>query len=189
MSALVIKQWQVHTRPPAGESHHIHIRGREGGLFAWLLARMGIDPVTTIQVNLERVQFASASLAGVESRMIPLQNVCSTIYGYHKPWKSAVLILLSFAAAGSQFTPLTGGDGVGFVLLTAIGALAALAHYFLNRTLTLGFVEHSGVVSSIRFKRSVIENIDVNEKQAQAVCVLVQRLVEAKARKTLLATR
>jgi len=50
----------------------------------------------------------------------------------------------------------------------------------LSRTLTLGFVEHSGVVSGIRFKRSVIEGIDVNEQQGHYICQITQALIEAK---------
>jgi len=63
--------------------------------------------------------------------------------------------------------------------------VAALLYYFLNRTLTLGFVEASGVISGIRFKRSVIENLDINQEQAKRVCVIVQRLIEAKEKRAL----
>ena len=39
------------------------------------------------------------------------------------------------------------------------------------------------MVSGIRFKRSVIENVDINQEQAKMVCLLVQRLIEAKQRR------
>jgi len=51
-----------------------------------------------------------------------------------------------------------------------IGVVLALIYCFLNRTLTLGFVEASGFVNGIRFKRSVIENIDIDQTQAKTVC-------------------
>jgi hypothetical protein len=38
-------------------------------------------------------------------------------------------------------------------------------------------------VSGIIFKRSVIENVDVNHEQAKAVCVIIQRLIEMKERR------
>lgn len=45
------------------------------------------------------------------------------------------------------------------------------------------FVEASGVISGIRFKRSVIENLDLNQEWAKRVCIIVQRLIEAKERR------
>ena len=71
-----------------------------------------------------------------------------------------------------------------FLITAGIGAVIAALVYYLNRTLTLGFVEQSGVISGIRFKRSVIENIDINQEQSKMVCLLVQRLIESKQRKT-----
>ena len=50
----------------------------------------------------------------------------------------------------------------------------------LNRSLTIGIIEVSGVVSGIQFKKSVIENVDVDQKQAEIGCELIQALVERK---------
>ncbi len=191
MSALVIKDWKADTKPIDGQNNFVRITGREGGLIAWILSLMGIDPTTTILVGLDRIEFSSASLAGTESRLIPLQSICSTYYGYHKPWKAAASIIATFmffglsmgsavAEGGSQ-----GGAFTTFMITTAIGIIFALIYYFLNRTLTLGFVEHSGVINGIRFKRSVIENVDINQEQAKDVCIIVQRLIEAKEKRTL----
>ncbi len=82
-----------------------------------------------------------------------------------------------------------GGVFTGFVFSTAFGVIVAIIYYFLNRTLTLGFVEHSGVVNGIRFKRSMIENMEINQEQGASVCVIVQRLIEAKHKRTLQGVR
>ena len=66
------------------------------------------------------------------------------------------------------------------ITCTLIGIIIGLIYYFLNRTLTLGFVENSGVVIGIRFKRSVIENVDINQIEAKHVCKLLQDLIEKK---------
>lgn len=66
------------------------------------------------------------------------------------------------------------------VLFFLLGLAGAGIYYFLNRTLTLGFVEQSGVVNGIKFKRSVIENVDINAEQAKEVCKLIQTLIERK---------
>ncbi len=189
MSALVIKAWKAESKPIDDKNNYVSITGRESGLIAWVLSLMGVDPVTTIRVGMDRVEFSSSSLAGTQSRLIPLQSVCSTYYGYHKPWKAAVGIVAFFLFLGTSFASdaaRTGTLGNGasiFLGAGAVGFIFALVYYFLNRTLTLGFVEGSGHVSGIKFKRSVIENIDINEAQAKAVCTLVQRLIEAKEKR------
>jgi hypothetical protein len=195
MSALVIKAWRAEPKPIDAKNNFVSITGREGGLIAWILSLMRIDPSTTILVGLERIEFSSASLAGTESRLIPLQNVCSSYYGYHKPWKAAAWIVGAFVFMGfSSISAVAEGGTQGeaiasFLVTSAVGVVIALVYYFLNRTLTLGFVENSGVVSGIRFKRSVIENLDVNQEQAKAVCIIVQRLIEAKEKRTLQAAK
>ncbi len=49
---------------------------------------------------------------------------------------------------------------------------------------TIGFVEDSGWRYGIQFKRSVIENQDINEAQARYVCELIQALIEQKVERT-----
>ena len=185
MSALVIKSWKADTQPINQENVYVSIAGRQQGIIAWFLSLVGIDPTTTLLIGADRVEMTSNSLAGTESRMLLLQNVCSTYYGYHKPWKQALSIFLSLsffiapmvgAIAGSSRGPSAGM----IILMIFISALIALVYYFLNRTLTLGFVEHSGVINGIQFKRSVIENVDINHEQAKFVCLIVQQLIEAK---------
>jgi len=176
MSALVIKSWKANNKPIDGDENYIKIIGRQGGLIAWILSRMGIDPTTTILVGSERIDFSTASLAGTQSRLIPLQNVCSSYYGYHKPWKIALGILLFFLWI--SVTISESGGGAWSLVTFVIGTIIAIIYYFLNRTLTLGFVENSGVVIGIKFKRSVIENVDINQSEAKNVCKLLQELFE-----------
>ncbi|KFJ13515.1 hypothetical protein DR66_4886 [Delftia acidovorans] len=180
MSALVIKAWKASEQPIDDKGNHIAITGREGGLVAWILSKVNIDPTTTIRVGSERLEFSSASLSGTQSRLIPLQGICSTYYGYHKPWKTALGIgALSLFMGGSMMAQ---SFFAGLVVMLIGWGIAAVI-YFLNRTLTLGFIENSGVVNGIQFKRSVIENIDITQEQARQVCELMQKLIEAKEKR------
>ncbi|MCH8620763.1 hypothetical protein [Undibacterium sp. TS12] len=184
MSALVIKEWKVSNKAVDDKNNFISITGRQSGLLAWLLSLLGVDPTTKIMVGLDRVEFTSNSLAGTESRMIPLQGICSSYYGYHKPWKQAAsFFAIAFFIASGLIRD--GGLVTGGLVVLGIGAIISLVYYFLNRTLTLGFVENSGVINGIRFKRSVIENIDVNEEQAKSACVIIQKLIEAKEKRAM----
>lgn len=181
MSALVIKSWKADEKPLDATGTHVSIVGRQGGLIAWILSWMGIDPTTTLLVCPERIEFSDASLAGNQSRLIPLQNVCSSYYGYHKPWKTALGILVIFIWLG--FTMSYDGSAWPVITMILIGLIVAATYYFLNRKLTLGFVENSGVVVGLRFKRSVIENVDINQSQAKHVCKIVQALIEKRLNK------
>ena len=183
MQPLVLKEWKANNQPIDNDGNLIRITGRQGGLIAWFLALLKIDPTTSIKVSKDRVEFASSSLSGTEYRMIPISSVCSTYYGYHKPWKQALAILglfifLAFMIGANLQSG--GGAFVAFAIFFIVGAAIALLYYFLSRTLTLGFVEHSGVVSGIRFKRSVIEGVDVNETQGHFICQITQFLIESK---------
>lgn len=182
MGAFVIKSWKSGNKPVDEQGNYVHIVGRNGGLIAWLLARLRVDPTTRIAVGIERLEFTRSSLSGVQARLIPLESISSTYYGYHKPWKTALSIVLLFGlVAGSLMREPSSGT-IGAVVI-GFGLLFAAAYYLLNRTLTLGFIEHSGVVSGIQFKRSVIEGQDIDEHEARQICKLVQRLLEARQRR------
>jgi hypothetical protein len=185
MSALVLKAWKVSNKPVDTDGNYVVISGRKSGLISWILSLVGIDPTTTIKVGSDRVEFHESSMSGTNNRMIPLKGVCSTYFGYHKPWKQAVGMFFVLAwLMGSVVVAIagdsrSGGSPVGSILFVLlVSFVIALLYYFLNRTLTLGFVENSGVISGIQFKRSVIENIDVDEPAARYACELIQALIE-----------
>jgi hypothetical protein len=182
MSALVLKSWKIGTKPIDTKGNFVSIQGRESGLIAWFLSLLGVDPVTTIEVGLERIEFTSSSIAGTESRLIPLPGICSTYYGYYKPWKAAASIFLFFIFIGGSISSENHSVSAFFVSLI-IGLVFSIIYYNYNRTLTLGFVEHSGIINGIRFKRSVIENVDVTQEQAKQVCALIQKLIEVKEKR------
>lgn len=189
MSTLVIKEWRASNQPDY-EGSYIRILGRQQGIISWILALLRIDPTTSIKVSQNRLEFARVSLSGAEHRMIPVGNICSTYYGYHKPWKSALFVFLLFGFVlnapgiiGSAFSD----DGIsilGYLIGILLAILIAICHYFLRSEFVLGFVEHSGIVSMISFKRSVLENVDINEEQARYICEVTQYLIDSRARLT-----
>jgi hypothetical protein len=189
MSALVLKAWKVNNKPVDADENYVVISGRRSGLISWFLSLIGIDPTTTIKVGMDRVEFHASSISGIKNRMIPLRGVCSTYYGYHKPWGKAIavflLLLWLFTTLSTLFSAMNGNAQFffGAFLISLVVSLGiALIYYFLNRTLTLGFVENSGVISGIQFKRSIIENIDVDEDQARMACEITQAIIEQKGK-------
>jgi hypothetical protein len=166
MNPYVIKKWQVSETPVDEAQNHIVIEGRAGGFISWLLSLVEISPTVNLEISAERIRFAQGSLAGSSHRIIPLENISSTYYGYTKPWQEALIIgvLLGIPTFG-------------------IGLIVGIVYYFLNKHMTVGFIEVSGVGNAIAFKRSVIEGVDIDEKQAQRIAELAQKLIDAKKRK------
>jgi len=169
---LVIRKWTANTEPDANHIY-VFIEGRRAGLIAWLLSVLGIDAKTELVVSAEAVEFRSASLAGGVKRVIPLSSVSSTIYGYSKPWMQALLIF-------AIITALIGVLAESVVSGVLLGLIVAVIYFVLNRQLTVGLIEESGHGHIIQFKKSVIENQEINEKQAERVSRIIQALVQAK---------
>ena len=193
MSTYVIKSWRASDRPDA-QNNFVSITGRREGIASWLLSILGIDPTVSITVSENRIEFAEGSLSGNVRRLIPFSGVCSTLYGYHKPWKKALLVWLlltpllstGFSLLGLSVHELHAVSDPNSPLTIILSQLLTLIitgiYYFLNISLTIGFVENSGVINLIEFKRSVIENKEINEAQVGYVCQVIQYLIEAKLR-------
>ena len=72
--------------------------------------------------------------------------------------------------------------GVLGIFLAFVGLGGALIFCWLNRAFRLEFTEFCNGTKGtwgIRFKRSVIENVDVNQENAHQVCTLVQNLIDS----------
>lgn len=163
MSAYVIKQWKADSRPDS-DGVYVKIVGRAGGIISWVLAQLTIDPTVSLVVKGDKLLFEQGSLGGSVKRVVRLNNISSSFYGYTKPWKESLAIgiiagLLTFWMLG-------------------LGAIIGVIHYVLNKTLTVGIVEVSGVVSDIQFKRSVIEGQRIDEPQARMVCDIIDDLID-----------
>lgn len=179
MQSLDLTEWNVGEVPLDVDENFIRISGSQGGFLGRILVFLEIDPTTSLKVSPERVEFTSGSLYGTEYRVIPLLSVCSTYSGYRKPWRLALAIaVLSFFLSSAVGDAVHSGGLTFFLFVLGVGV--ALLYYFLNRSLTLGFVEHSGVVSRVRFKRSEVEGVDVNVGQGHYICQIVQALIEAR---------
>lgn len=177
-SPLVIQEWRASNEPDA-DGRFVHIRGRSAGVFSWLLSALSLDEDISVAVFEGRVEFEESSLFGKKRIMIPLSSLSSTEYGYHKPWKGAVIVFFIAVILIAAVLAVNGSNGAASTIVgLVIGALVSTVFYVLNRSLRLGFLEHSGRASGIQFKKSIIENMQISEVQAGYVCLLIQSLIE-----------
>lgn len=171
VSAFVIKSWKTSSQPDTSQNF-IDISGRAAGIFAWLLHKLSISPTVRLAVQVDKVIFQKGSLEGTFSFITPLENICSTIYAYRRPWKEAVVLGIVVGA-------------ITFFLFAIPGILLALLYYALNKTLTIGYTDIGGRLREIPFKSSVIEGVNLDEAEASRVCELMQTLVDARRERVL----
>jgi hypothetical protein len=172
MADYVIRSWKAQDQPIEGADSFIKIEGRASGLLSWLLSLLKISPTVTLHVSADKITFEEGSLEGSVIYHTPLENTCSTFYGYTKPWKQALIVGVLVGL-------------ITFWLLCIPGIIAGLLYYYLKKTLTLGYTDKGGFKHAISFGRSVIEGQNIDESEAGRVCTIMQRLIDARRQKIL----
>jgi len=175
MAAYVIKSWSAKNQPDA-QGIYVQISARAAGLLSWVLNILGISPTITLAVHADKIVFHKGSLEGSLQFLTPLENTCSTFYGYKKPIKEAVAI----GAVGLIIlcNAVVGGPVLAFLGIICLAA--GIFYYLLNKTVTIGFTDVGGRITHINFKRSVIEGQSIDESATKFVCDLIQFLIDAR---------
>jgi hypothetical protein len=183
---LVLKSWYASDKPlPDGS--FIQITGRRAGIVGFVFALLGIDPVTTLKVTNQRIEFHSSSLTGTSHRITPLGSVSSSYFGHFKPLFSALVIglilgvIIALVLGAIMGFDRGGAAGMlGGIVGIGLGAVIAFVYYKINQTQTVGFVELSGDNYFIRFKPSVIEGVTVDEAKAKYAAELIQHFIQTR---------
>jgi hypothetical protein len=189
MKAYVVTTWKANNQPIDDKQNYVHIRGRAMGIVSWFLSLLKISPTVSLEISNARIAISEGSLSGSANRVLPLENVCSTFYGYRKPIREAIALGVFLAiVCFNFFAGSTTQQGYGFGVRTfnagtgtlgaLIGVAIAVVYYIFNKKLTVGFVENSGVINTIAFKGSMIEGQQVDEQSAKYVAELTQALID-----------
>lgn len=148
----VIKSWHVNPNAPTGQPI-VQIHGRAPGVMSFLLSLIGIEPTVSLILTHTSVEFSQGSLFGRRNRTIPLHQVASTHYGYAKP--------LQYLIIGIALLPV--GIGLLFLLM-----------YFFKKSLFIGVSDTGSGGDSIKFRRAMIENQEINEQAAEYIGTLIR---------------
>lgn len=184
MTAYVVKSWDVNEEVNAN-GNFVEIKGRAPGVISWFLALVGIEPTVAIKISEKLFVFEAGSWSGKSYKTIPIAKISSVYYGYSKPWKAALGIILLFGLFLNipvWISSLAGKPavtGLGFLVGLLIAVGIGLLYYFLNRKLTFGIFEIGGIASGIEIKRSVIEGKKLDEKDAERVGNILNQLIES----------
>jgi hypothetical protein len=176
--ALVLKKFSIN-KAATGQKALIDIVGRQGGLISWFLTLIGLDTISSLKVTSTNVSLKDSSLFGQQSSVIAISSISSVHCGYRKPLSyffiSVICLLMGLGSAISQ-------DSFKDSFLSLIGGLffAAIFFvlYFLKKTLVIYLWPRAGApVMGLPFKRSVIENVDVDIEQAELAIEIINSLV------------
>lgn len=195
MAALVITNWKAGDKALDAQGTRVLIEGRNGGLVAWLLHLVQIEPATRLRITAERAELETASLSGKEHLFVPLENICHCFYGYHKPWRKALLLLVAswwmltwifplVAAIVSRDVRIYSGTStvLGGVLAAIVALGIAVAYYLLTKSFLLSFVTRSGRTYQLLFRRSIIENQKIDAEEAAYVTEILDYLCDSRRR-------
>ena len=180
-SPLVLRRYAIDERG----KFLVDIVGRQSGIIAWMLVTMGLDVETKLQVTRQSLSFKASSFFGTNYNTIPLTSISSTHCGYTKS-ASALFSAIALGGLGLvQF--LAGTSGLGIILL--IVAAFFFISYWLSKTLTIFIETSGGTMIGLAFKRSLIENVQVDIEEALRTINLINRAVlAAQSRSSAMAT-
>ncbi len=173
--ALVLKEFALNYNGPV----YVHIVARSSGLISWFLTMLGIDVTTTFEVYADRIEFKRGSLSGQIQTILPLRSISVTSTGYTKPILFFAFALFFFLIGLFMLPAMMvhGGELGIFVFCAWMIGLACILFYFLNKSLLIAVVSHSGLPAAICFKRSVIEGVGIGSDQAQEVINIITQLL------------
>jgi hypothetical protein len=165
--ALVVKKFECNS-----EQGTVEIKGRAPGLVAFILSAMGLDATTTFSADRQMITCKKTSLSGEDHVTVPTPCVATLACGYNKPIGLLFLAVVFFLQGlYMSFEGGRHGGKMGMVsILVGIGCAVA---YFLLKKMYLYVITNGGNIIGLKFKRSVIENVQVDiTKVKEAIEVL-----------------
>ena len=171
--ALVLQEFKI----DESNQHKVHIRARKGGLLSWFFSILGLDSTNEFEIYDDKIEYVESSLSGKIRTIIPLSAISIAQAGFCKPFisiiLSIILLIISIICFCNHYEIGTTFPG----WLCLIIAIIFIINYILNKSLLVSVVSNSSFVASICFKRSIIEGVEINEKDAFTVVEIINKLL------------
>ncbi|MBO5760976.1 MAG: hypothetical protein J6S53_05470 [Lentisphaeria bacterium] len=160
--ALAIMEKQINYDGPC----YVRLVGRKSGVVDWILTIFKVNTTTVLEVYADRIEYSYGSLSGSVLEVIPLSKVSNLLCGYFKPVIllviAAIFVLLALPTFGTSLIP----------------AVLCLIYYFLKKSVLISVIPNSASGCAVAFKRSIIENQDITEKEGEEIIKVITQLVE-----------
>jgi hypothetical protein len=155
----VLQKFKIHKS--ANGTPLICVVGRAQGLISFVLTILGLSDQTHFELFEDRIFYRSNSLSLQIVNTVMLEHVNYTICTLYQPIWTLIIGGLFLIAA---FFSILAVAFVGSLPAFIFALLAVFSAYFFwtNRFLVMGIKTSSGDTFGIVFKRSIIENIEVD---------------------------
>ncbi len=171
---LVLRRFSVDATGANGV--YVEIVGRNAGLVGWLLSVIGLDDDAHLRLTAQQVSLETLSLQGRSRAVVPMACVASAAAGYEK--SLSLLIIGSMLAMFGLYDGLVGDSARGMLGSLLLGGIF-LFFYWLSKRLSITIETTGGSRLGLRFKRSLIENVEVDFDKASAVVDMLEGLALA----------
>ncbi len=163
---------------PDSSDEPLLLEGRKSGLWQWILAKLRLGNKFQIAVKADHINYSADSARGNTLALTPMAKIASTACGYRKPigFLITACILLLFG-----LFQLFNGE-FGFFLTMLLFAVLMVVYYIYKKTFFIEIHTTAGVIFGFSFKRSFIENVDVNIELIQKSIAHLNEKIVAKNR-------
>lgn len=172
--SLVLRSFDVHRTPRLSGQSLVKVVGRPGGIIAFVLTILQLQPQTTLMATDLGIEYEAASLYGQSRKFIPLCRVASLAAGIYKP--VGYLIMAGFLFLLGAFFSVESGSSIPLVAASLIAALL-LVGYFLSKSVFFEITSNAGVEISLCFHPGVIEGVPIDASKAIAAAEVIRDLI------------
>ena len=150
------------------------IEGRKTGLWQWILAQLKLGNRYQILVNKDKICYSEDSAKGNTLVLTPLQKIASTGGGYTKP---ILMLIMAGIFAVTGIVMLFSQTTVGVILILV--AILLVIWYNFRKKFFVNIQPVSGAVFGFEFKRSIIENVEVDiDLIKESISFLNEKVIE-----------
>lgn len=153
----------------------VNLKGRQSGLISFILTTLKLEPIASLLVTKQKIHFHSNSLSGEDHIVVSLKNSVSSVYcNYYRP--------ISYLVFGAVFTiicllaSIGTGTVTGFFIAIFLDIILVLAFYF-NKSIIISIETIGGEKFGLRFKPSLIENINLDIEKARQVIEIINNQI------------
>ncbi len=180
---LVIREFR--TRPDqTGE--FLYILGRPAGVVSWLLSQVGMHAQTSFSATDDEISREVAGPSGFQTVYAPLREISCSTCSYYRAFLVLALSMASYlcgfgflalALFKSNNRRVAMAEISEYLWISAIAGTVFYIWYALSKRVLISVLAHGGFNIGISFKRSVLENVQVELGQAmQAIDLINERL-------------
>jgi len=173
--ALVLKKFQLRTKPQRRDPIVIEAIGRRSGLMAFLLNLFGLDPTTYLTITQVEVTKRSTSVFGQSMDVIPIKEIASV----HASASSPIALIFMAIFVAVLGLPLLAMEPASYLGPLVVAGAFVVGYFLQGHKFTLGIQSRGGTSIAMSIKPKVVDGKTVDVNTLQTVVIIIRELVIA----------